>query len=283
MDVQLDIRRCKKEALQQLKGRWGMAVFVSFVSGLLIMAVCLGLYPWNIIFAAARGTGLSAMSYAGAFVRIIIMMVAIVLLVPAVGFSLVAFHLKLFSTTEKLKFADYTSGFAYFGRAIRTYLWYAFLIMVWEMAVLVPGGIVLAVLGAVSYVTGNYVPVGIAGAAVYIMLLAVVIRSCLAYSQMLFIVADNEKIGVIDSMSRSVQITRGNKKRLFLLNVSFIGWGLLSYLTLGIGLLWIVPYHRQALTVAYKFLDDAFVQSEKKAVQDGSTQPAIGHDVQEPQ
>lgn len=270
MQSQLDIRHCKKTALQQLKGRWGMPVLVSFVSGALIYAVCLGLYPWGSIFSIARGAELSGMAYVGMFARIMIMIIAVVLLVPVVGFALVKFHLKLFSTTEKLKFTDYTAGFAQFGRAIRTYLWYVFLIIVWEMAVLVPGGIVIAILGVVSYATGNYAFVGLAAAAVYITLFAVVIRSSLAYSQMFFIVADNDKIGVIDSMTRSVQLTKGNKGKLFLLELSFIGWYLLSYITLGIGLLWVIPYYQQTLTNAYKFLDHAFSQNESAEIADSS-------------
>jgi uncharacterized membrane protein len=35
---------------------------------------------------------------------------------------------------------------------------------------------------------------------------------------------------------------KGNKWRLFKLNLSFIGWGVLCVLTLGVGSLFLVPY-----------------------------------------
>ena len=39
--------------------------------------------------------------------------------------------------------------------------------------------------------------------------------------------------------------------RYFLLELSFIGWSLLGLLTLGIGLLWILPYITQTNTQFY--------------------------------
>lgn len=43
----------------------------------------------------------------------------------------------------------------------------------------------------------------------------------------------------------------GNKSDLFLLDLSYIGWYLLSILTLGILLLWVVPRHQTARTLFF--------------------------------
>lgn len=45
-----------------------------------------------------------------------------------------------------------------------------------------------------------------------------------------------------DAITRSRQLMRGHKWQLFVLQLSFIGWALLSILTAGIGQLWLVPY-----------------------------------------
>ena len=46
----------------------------------------------------------------------------------------------------------------------------------------------------------------------------------------------------------------GNKMRLFMLDLSFIGWFFLSLLTLGIGSLWLTPYMQTAHAEFYKDL-----------------------------
>jgi uncharacterized membrane protein len=45
---------------------------------------------------------------------------------------------------------------------------------------------------------------------------------------------------------------QGRKMKLFLLDLSFIGWILLSILTLGIGLLWLLPYIYSARAAFYE-------------------------------
>ena len=46
----------------------------------------------------------------------------------------------------------------------------------------------------------------------------------------------------------------GHKMDLFLLILSFIGWFLLSILTLGIGLLWLIPYMYTSIAHFYEQL-----------------------------
>ncbi|GAK47033.1 hypothetical protein LOSG293_011330 [Secundilactobacillus oryzae JCM 18671] len=53
---------------------------------------------------------------------------------------------------------------------------------------------------------------------------------------------DPTKISALDCITQSRQLMNGNKWRLFLLQLSFIGWLLLATLTLGIGFLWLTPY-----------------------------------------
>ena len=45
---------------------------------------------------------------------------------------------------------------------------------------------------------------------------------------------------------------KGHKFDLFWLYLSFIGWILLSILTLGIGLLWLAPYMQTAMAAFYE-------------------------------
>lgn len=73
--------------------------------------------------------------------------------------------------------------------------------------------------------------------------MALMILIDMLYSQTSYIIIrDHDDIGVIDSMRYSRKLMKGYKAKLFLLNLSFIGWAILSTLTLGIGFLWLIPY-----------------------------------------
>ena len=56
------------------------------------------------------------------------------------------------------------------------------------------------------------------------------------------------------SLPLSIKMTKGYKKRFFVLDLSFIGWYLLCCLTLGIGMFWYVPYYTQTVIKAYNFI-----------------------------
>lgn len=65
------------------------------------------------------------------------------------------------------------------------------------------------------------------------------------------IVSDNPEIGCDEAIERSMAMMRGHKMRLFLMQLGMIGWSLLSLLTLGIAMLWIVPYYQTVFANFY--------------------------------
>ena len=68
------------------------------------------------------------------------------------------------------------------------------------------------------------------------------IVKALAYSMAYYIMYDNPEIRPLEAIRKSQIMMKGYKFKLFLLYLSFIGWGLLCLLTLGIGFLWLYPY-----------------------------------------
>jgi len=80
------------------------------------------------------------------------------------------------------------------------------------------------------------------------------IMKALAYDMAEFIMADNPGIDVEDAIHRSRVMMDGHKMKLFLMYLSFIGWGLLCLLTLGFGFLLLVPYIQTSLAVFYQDL-----------------------------
>ena len=75
-----------------------------------------------------------------------------------------------------------------------------------------------------------------------------------AYSYALtpYLVHDHPEMSEFDCLKRSQQLMKGYKWKLFLLDLSFIGWILLGIITLGIGMLWVNPYMATAHAEFYE-------------------------------
>lgn len=66
--------------------------------------------------------------------------------------------------------------------------------------------------------------------------------------------AGQTDITATESITESRHLMAGHKMDLFVLDLSFLGWWLLSLLTLGIGFIWLVPYYRQTKANFYRSL-----------------------------
>ncbi|MBD5631906.1 MAG: DUF975 family protein [Clostridia bacterium] len=75
-----------------------------------------------------------------------------------------------------------------------------------------------------------------------------------SYSMSYYILADNPDMDANDARKQSMKLMHGNKWRLFCLDFSFIGWGLLCVLTFGILSFWVTPYQQTAHAAFYQSL-----------------------------
>lgn len=73
-----------------------------------------------------------------------------------------------------------------------------------------------------------------------------------AYSMTFYIIADDPSVKASDAITRSKEMMRGNKWKLFCLYWRFFWWILLCILTLGIGFLWLIPYMQTAMAHFYE-------------------------------
>ena len=64
-----------------------------------------------------------------------------------------------------------------------------------------------------------------------------------SWSLIYYIKLDHPEYGWQECMKESAAMMRGYKMKLFLLDLSFIGWYIVGSLCLGVGTLWVVPYH----------------------------------------
>ena len=73
------------------------------------------------------------------------------------------------------------------------------------------------------------------------------------YRFAMYILCRTPEAKVLSCLRLSHSQTEGVKKQLFLLDLSFFGWGLLSLVTFGLLLLWVVPYYTIVNLSAYEY------------------------------
>lgn len=130
------------------------------------------------------------------------------------GFTLVYYKL---SKNEDFSVADLFDGFKDFLRSFLTVLLIGIFVLLWTLLLVIPG-----------------------------------IIAALSYSQALFILLDNPDLSAYEAIKESKRIMKGYKWKFFCLQLSFIGWALLSVLTFGIGYLWLAPYIQVSYSNFYK-------------------------------
>jgi uncharacterized membrane protein len=75
--------------------------------------------------------------------------------------------------------------------------------------------------------------------------------AAISYSQAFFIMAENPNIKPMEAIDKSKEMMNGYKWKYVGLGFHFIGWAILCLFTLGIGLLWLIPYMSTAYTNFY--------------------------------
>ena len=63
-----------------------------------------------------------------------------------------------------------------------------------------------------------------------------------SYAMTSFVLKDDATLSNNRAIEKSMAMMQGHKMQLFLLDLSFIGWGILCVLTLGMGFFWLSPY-----------------------------------------
>lgn len=91
----------------------------------------------------------------------------------------------------------------------------------------------------------------------------------LSYSMACYVSKDHPELSAYECLKRSKDLMWGHKWKLFLLLLSFLGWGLLCLLTLGIGFLWLYPYASVSMAVFYESLmeDYELKDADKQGVE----------------
>ena len=103
----------------------------------------------------------------------------------------------------------------------------------------------------VSLVVGILIMVG----SILLFIPGVIIAIGLSFYQEVLV--DNSDLSVMDVVKKSWNLTKGHKMDIFVFTLSFFGWIFVSGFTLGILLIWLIPYAKVALTLVYEELRKA--------------------------
>lgn len=210
----------RARARAALSGNWGEAVVTTLVASLLGANVLMsgtssvsGVFSRNSESYQKMAEDLppELMKYVMGVVVAISSVMAIIGIVRFVvgGFvslGLIQYNMNLIDGAEGL-FSDLFSKSSLLGKALWLRVRMGIFIFLWTLLLIIPG-----------------------------------IIKYYSYSMSGFIMAENPEIDAKEAMTISIDMMKGNKWRLFCLGFSFIGWALLSLLTMGIGFLFLGPY-----------------------------------------
>ncbi len=127
------------------------------------------------------------------------------------------YYINMHKTTETVSVARFFEGFSLSFKGFIAILWQGLWVFLWSLLFVIPG-----------------------------------IVKAISYSQMYYILAEYPKVSPFKAMRISKTMTKGFKADLFVMYLSFIGWGILNVFTFNI--LWICylgPYFNMSFVNAY--------------------------------
>ena len=84
-----------------------------------------------------------------------------------------------------------------------------------------------------------------------------------SYKMVPYIIAENPGIKASDAIKMSRDMMNGHKFETFELDVSFIGWYILEYITLGLAGIYVTPYYTATYTQLYKELRKEYINNKE--------------------
>ena len=148
------------------------------------------------------------------------------ILAPAFTMSIVLIFLNLVDGNVACV-SDTFSGFSVFGKAFFLNIVMALFLALWTLLLVVPG-----------------------------------IIKTFSYSMAFYILAENPEMSVFEALTESRRLMDGHKMEFFILNLSFIGWILLTAITFGIAGIYVNPYIFATNTNFYRYLKNNSVEKE---------------------
>ena len=215
----------KKRALTDLRGNWKRVVLVTLVFGLCFCAV---FYIDTIVYKILNIDGFPFV-FKNFFSECVSSVITIIFSLIPIGYSFTLIFLNLIRGKKDRMMTRLFSIFKNYRKSVEVVFMVNLYLFLWQLLLFVP-----------------------------------CIIKYYAYSMAYYISMDYPEYSVDECIESSKRMMYGLKWELFVLELSFIGWILLGIITLGIGLLWVIPYME---TTKAHFYETIKVKEENKAHQ----------------
>ena len=214
----------KNAALAALKGNWGKAVLATVIY-MAVMYIAMGPYLYQTFQFQSTMSVIDSMSYPELMAQMsklygglgLYELVLIFVIAPlSVGFFN-AFRLLLVQGDREIPENMYRIATKNYWHKVWGMFLMGLFIALWTLLFIIPG-----------------------------------IIKMFSYAMTPFILEENPDLTANEAIDRSRAMMKGHKFDLFWLLLSFIGWGILCALTLGIGTLWLTPYMQTSIASFYE-------------------------------
>ena len=128
-------------------------------------------------------------------------------------------------------------------------------VVLWTWLFVLPGAILMGVSVNFYLNIGLMVATFVIGLVLYIIGIIFAFVKAYQYSMIPFLLIDKDELTVKECFKATKAMTAGNKFNLFVLDLSFIGWGILAMITCGLlSIFFVNPYMNLAVAGAYDYL-----------------------------
>lgn len=233
----------RKSARETLSGKWG--------KGVLIILIFM-LFEFVLTF-------ISNLIKDIAFLSFIFNIANVVISIP-ISFGLIISFMKLKKGEDVQCYEFFTFGFSNFARSWKIAgnmllkMWLPILLYIlatFGLVFIIAFGIAASTIANSSAFAVIAIIIGIA---LFIAAFVYLFITTLSYSLVYIVAYDNEEMEEKAVVEESKKLMTGNKGKFVLLQLSFIGWAILSAFTLYIGVLWLIPYMQIAIICFYEVL-----------------------------
>ena len=204
---------------------------------------------------------IAVLSFLNVLIPIVGYIALVVLTIPlAYGFLKNLLRLKRKETDNAFEFFKYT--FNDFARAwcVTGRILLKLIVPLIIVGISLIAIVILAVFVAMSAIVGNESALVVSSFGYLIVMVALfigyiwlIVRGLLCVLST-YIAIDNPQMSAKDTVDLSAKLMKGNRWKYIFLSLSFIGWMILSILTLGIGFIFLFPYMSVAMVCFYENL-----------------------------
>ncbi|WP_373897919.1 DUF975 family protein [Haloimpatiens sp. FM7315] len=259
-------RVIKKKAREQLKGNWTSAVLVCFIYWLILFSIGSIDAIASILNNVKNGFLLSGQTEDTSFGLACVIIQ--ILIGGPFAYGIWNFFKNL-GREESPKIEDLFKGFKFLVPNFLINLIVSIFQFLWSLLFILPLIIAFTIIMLksvyeVQFTSLPLVVFTVAAITVTIILTIILLR----YSMVFLVYNDNKELSAMEVVKASVSMMKGYKFKLFLMNLSFIGWFILSILTLGIGFLWLYPYINAS---TFNFYEDIISKDKKGDLMEKAT------------